>query len=247
MIWANHLVRSATSRHAERREGDPRQRDAGERRGPHRVGRRDLPPAGCRRIFGGRERCTCRRRARRAARSCWRRAAARDSKRSPPTARKSCCRSPASRCCAGSSTASRRNSINDITVVGGYRADAIDTAGIRLVVNERYAQTGELASLACAVGIARRRHGDFLRRPAVPQLCAARSGRERQPISASWSIRRRTDAGNRTVRDFAYCSRADDRGAVRHAGLAGARGRASTSIVGGGQSRLRRRAAGSAC
>ena len=36
-------------------------------------------------------------------------------------------------------------------MVGGYRADAIDTAGIRLVVNERYAQTGELASLACAV------------------------------------------------------------------------------------------------
>ena len=45
----------------------------------------------------------------------------------------------------------KKESINDITVVGGYRADAIDTAGIRLVVNERYAQTGELASLACAV------------------------------------------------------------------------------------------------
>jgi hypothetical protein len=36
-------------------------------------------------------------------------------------------------------------------VVGGYRADAIDTAGIKLVVNERYAETGELASLACAI------------------------------------------------------------------------------------------------
>ena len=39
----------------------------------------------------------------------------------------------------------KKESVNDITVVGGYRADAIDTAGIRLVVNERYAQTGELA------------------------------------------------------------------------------------------------------
>src|SRR5216684_1973764 len=44
----------------------------------------------------------------------------------------------------------KKESINDITVVGGYRADAIDTAGIKLVINERYAETGELASLACA-------------------------------------------------------------------------------------------------
>src|ERR1700678_2125652 len=45
----------------------------------------------------------------------------------------------------------KKESVNEITVVGGYRADAIDTAGIKLVVNERYAATGELASLACAV------------------------------------------------------------------------------------------------
>src|SRR5882762_7902087 len=45
----------------------------------------------------------------------------------------------------------KKESINDITVVGGYRADSIDPAGIRLVVNERYAQTDELASLACAM------------------------------------------------------------------------------------------------
>src|ERR1700683_2203289 len=45
----------------------------------------------------------------------------------------------------------KKQAINDITVVGGYRADAIDTAGIKLVVNERLAETGELASLACAI------------------------------------------------------------------------------------------------
>src|SRR6202142_4183011 len=45
----------------------------------------------------------------------------------------------------------KKQGINDITVVGGYRADAIDRAGINLVVNERYAETDELASLACAV------------------------------------------------------------------------------------------------
>src|ERR1700749_2001435 len=44
----------------------------------------------------------------------------------------------------------KKQQINQITVVGGYRADVIETAGIRRVVNERHAQTGELASLACA-------------------------------------------------------------------------------------------------
>src|SRR5207253_3987511 len=45
----------------------------------------------------------------------------------------------------------KKENIHDITVVGGYCADAIDTAGIRLVLNERYACTGELASLTCAL------------------------------------------------------------------------------------------------
>src|SRR6201994_2737904 len=41
----------------------------------------------------------------------------------------------------------KKEHVNEITVVGGYRVDAIDPSGIKLVVNERYAQTGELASL----------------------------------------------------------------------------------------------------
>ena len=45
----------------------------------------------------------------------------------------------------------KKEQINDITVVGGYRDDAIDTSGFKLVVNARYAETSELASLACAV------------------------------------------------------------------------------------------------
>jgi len=36
----------------------------------------------------------------------------------------------------------KKENIHDITVVGGYCAGAIDTTGIRLVVNERYARTG---------------------------------------------------------------------------------------------------------
>jgi len=99
----------------------------------------------------------------------------------------------------------------DITVVGGYRADAIDTAGIKLVVNERYAETGELASLACAIDTLESdtliSYGDLLFRSYVL--------RDLVESQADFSVvvdSLRTGASNRTVRDFAYCSRGDDRG-----------------------------------
>jgi phosphoenolpyruvate phosphomutase len=105
----------------------------------------------------------------------------------------------------------KKESVNDITVVGGYRADAIETAGIRLVVNERYAQTDELASLACAIDaidsdtvIA---YGDLLFRSYVL--------RDLLDSKADFAVvvdSAPTDATNRTVRDFAYCTREDDRG-----------------------------------
>ena len=105
----------------------------------------------------------------------------------------------------------KKENINDITVVGGYRVDAIDPAGIRLVVNERYAQTDELASLACAVDnlesdtvIA---YGDLLFRSYVLRdLVESESEFAVVVDSAS------ADLSNRTVRDFAYCSHPDDRG-----------------------------------
>ena len=105
----------------------------------------------------------------------------------------------------------KKENVNDITVVGGYRADAIDPAGIRLVVNERYAQTDELASLACAVGnlesdtvIA---YGDLLFRSYVLRdLVESKAEFAVVVDSAS------ADVSNRTVRDFAYCSHPDDRG-----------------------------------
>ncbi len=105
----------------------------------------------------------------------------------------------------------KKEGVNDITVVGGYRADAIDAAGIRLVVNERHADTGELASLACAVDaldadtvIA---YGDLLFRSYVL--------RDLVESKADFSVvvdSLPTGEANRTVRDFAYCSRGDDRG-----------------------------------
>jgi phosphoenolpyruvate phosphomutase len=105
----------------------------------------------------------------------------------------------------------KKEHVNDITVVGGYRADAIDTAGIKLVVNERYAQTGELASLACAVeGMESDTvisYGDLLFRSYVLRDLVE-SGAEFSVVVDSSP----TAANNLTVRDFAYCSRPDDRG-----------------------------------
>ena len=105
----------------------------------------------------------------------------------------------------------KKESINDITVVGGYRADAIDTAGIKLVVNERYAESGELSSLACAVesldSDAVISYGDLLFRSYVL--------RDLVESKADFSVvvdSLMTGGSNHTVRDFAYCSRGDDRG-----------------------------------
>jgi phosphoenolpyruvate phosphomutase len=105
----------------------------------------------------------------------------------------------------------KKEHINDITVVGGYRADAIDTAGIKLVLNPRYAQTGELASLACAMDAidsdALIAYGDILFRSYVL--------RDLVECKADFAVvvdSLMTGSSNHTVRDFAYCSRGDDRG-----------------------------------
>jgi phosphoenolpyruvate phosphomutase len=105
----------------------------------------------------------------------------------------------------------KKESINDITVVGGYRADAIETAGIKLVINERHAETGELSSLACALesldSDAVIAYGDLLFRSYVL--------RDLLESKADFSVvvdSLLTGGSNHTVRDFAYCSRGDDRG-----------------------------------
>jgi phosphoenolpyruvate phosphomutase len=105
----------------------------------------------------------------------------------------------------------KKEHVNDITVVGGYRVDAIDTAGIKLVVNERYAETSELASLACAVDglesdtvIA---YGDLLFRSYVLRDLVESNADFSVVVDSSPAV-----SNNLTVRDFAYCSRPDDRG-----------------------------------
>ncbi|MFP6561584.1 phosphoenolpyruvate mutase [Paraburkholderia sp. B3] len=104
----------------------------------------------------------------------------------------------------------KKQSVNDITVVGGYCADAIDSAGIKLVRNERYAQTNELASLACAVDAMQHdtviSYGDLLFRSYLLRDLVESEAEFRVVIDSSPATE------NRSVRDFAWCSAADDRG-----------------------------------
>ncbi|TDF62580.1 phosphoenolpyruvate mutase [Cupriavidus sp. L7L] len=100
--------------------------------------------------------------------------------------------------------------IHDITVVGGYRADAIQSTGIKLVRNERYASSGELASLACAADglhtdtvIA---YGDLLFRSYFLRDLFESESRFSVVVDSS-----QTQPSNQSVRDFAYCSAPDDR------------------------------------
>ena len=44
----------------------------------------------------------------------------------------------------------KKQSVDSVTVVAGYRADKIDVNGIDLVTNDQYDRTGELVSLTCA-------------------------------------------------------------------------------------------------
>jgi phosphoenolpyruvate phosphomutase len=104
----------------------------------------------------------------------------------------------------------KKEGINDITVVGGYRADAIDTSGIRLVVNEKHAQTGELASLACAAKSFTAdtviSYGDLLFRSYILRDLVESDSDFCVVVDSS-----QTPAAGGASTDFAYCSTADDR------------------------------------
>ncbi|QBR00133.1 phosphoenolpyruvate mutase [Paraburkholderia pallida] len=107
----------------------------------------------------------------------------------------------------------KKHSVNDITVVGGYRADAIDTAGVKLVRNERYEQTNELASLACAIGTLDAlendtviSYGDLLFRSYILNDLVESEADFSVVIDSS------PESENSSTRDFAWCSAGDDRG-----------------------------------
>ena len=102
----------------------------------------------------------------------------------------------------------KKRGIDDITVVAGYRAEAIDVQGIKLRVNEAHATTGELASLACAVDqfsddmiIS---YGDLLFRSYIL--------RDLTENRAALTVVVDSNAPDRAASaDFAWCSEPDDR------------------------------------
>ncbi|CAB3796559.1 2-methylisocitrate lyase [Paraburkholderia caffeinitolerans] len=104
----------------------------------------------------------------------------------------------------------KKQSVNDITVVGGYRADAIDTAGVKLVRNERYGQTNELASLACAIDTLKNdtviSYGDLLFRSYILRDLAESEADFSVVVDSS------PESESSSTRDFAWCSSGDDRG-----------------------------------
>ena len=101
-----------------------------------------------------------------------------------------------------------------VVAVGGYRADAIDTAGITLAVNERHAETGELASLAQVANAFAHdtviSYGDLLFRSYIVRDLVESEADFTVVVDSSAATT--ANAANASVRDFAYCSSGDDRG-----------------------------------
>jgi len=102
----------------------------------------------------------------------------------------------------------KKRGLDDITVVAGYKAEAIDVQGIKLLVNDQHASTGELASLACAraafsddmVLI----YGDVLFRSYILRDLV-------ESDAAVMVVVDSTEPTGGSGGDFAYCDEADDR------------------------------------
>lgn len=101
-----------------------------------------------------------------------------------------------------------RQHIRDITIVGGYCADAIEAGDTKLVLNPDFAETGELTSLACALDAVRSdtviTYGDLLFRHYILHNLLETDAELAVVVDSS-------EAAQRGTRDLAWCSHADDR------------------------------------
>lgn len=104
----------------------------------------------------------------------------------------------------------KTHGINDITVVGGYCAEAIDSGGTELVINTKWEQGGELTSLACAADALTDDvvvlYGDLLFRS---YILANLIDWDAELLVVVDSVPPETVEGN--TNDLAYCSAPDDR------------------------------------
>ncbi|MGI4981844.1 MAG: phosphoenolpyruvate mutase [Janthinobacterium lividum] len=102
----------------------------------------------------------------------------------------------------------KKESVNDITVVAGYKAEAIDIPGLRKVLNPDYASSGELVSLATASDVLDSdvviTYGDLLFRQYILQDLLQQDADICIVVDSSQA------AG--TGVDLAWCSAPDDRG-----------------------------------
>ena len=103
----------------------------------------------------------------------------------------------------------KKQNINQTTVVAGYKADAIESGGIRLCLNPAYATTGELQSLLCAredfntsMVIT---YGDLLFRSYILQDLLEAPGDIVIVVDSA------ADSRISGSPDYVYCSRPDDR------------------------------------
>jgi phosphoenolpyruvate phosphomutase len=103
----------------------------------------------------------------------------------------------------------KKQGIDAITVVAGYQAQSIDLPGIEVVENPGHAESGELASLACAREAIGEdtvvSYGDLLFRSYILRDLLETAG-ELAVVVDSSPARERPERR----RDFAYCSAPDD-------------------------------------
>lgn len=104
----------------------------------------------------------------------------------------------------------KKRSVNDVTVIAGYKSEAMDLNGVDMRVNTRHESTGELYSLACArdkfsddmVII----YGDLLFRSYILQDLLERDG---QIVIVVDSLINEVETTG--TPDYAWCDRPDDR------------------------------------
>ena len=103
----------------------------------------------------------------------------------------------------------REGGIRDITVVRGYKKDAINLASIRMIDNDLFASTGELASLACATdylnGPCIVAYGDILFRQYILDRLRDAEGEIVIAVDALWADRNSNQVD--WVRDLVQCDK----------------------------------------
>jgi choline kinase len=104
----------------------------------------------------------------------------------------------------------KAHGVNQITVVAGYRAEAVTVQGIKLVLNEKWSDSGELSSLVCAIDAFGEDtillYGDLLFRSYILTNLLEWDA----PLIAVVDSAPLTDVQGNT-NDLAYCDAADDR------------------------------------